>query len=75
MVRKSKIHQVYEVPLKVYVDASLRMVGGYFQGTVYAIEVPLAILNIASTVHFEAANTLVAFKTWCKHWLNKKILL
>ena len=56
-------------------DASLRMVGGYFQSTVYAVEVPLAILNIASIVHLEAANILVAFKTWCQHWSNQKILL
>ena len=70
-----EIHQVNKVPLQVYVDASLRMVGGYFQSTVYAVEVPLAILNIASIVHLEAANILVAFKTWCQHWSNQKILL
>ena len=42
-----KIHQVNQVPLEVYVDASLCMVGGYFQRTVSGGEVPLAILNIA----------------------------
>ena len=65
-----EIHPVNKVPLKVYVDASLRIVGGYFQGKVYAVEVPLAILNIASIVHLEVANILVAVKTWCKHWSN-----
>ena len=35
----------------------------------------LAILNIVSIVHLEAANILVAFKIWCKHLSNKKILL
>ena len=60
-----EIHQVNKVPLQVYVDVSLRMVGGYFQGKVYAVEVPLAILNVASIVHLEAANILVAFKTCC----------
>ena len=41
----------------------------------FTVKVPLAVLNIASIVHSEAANILVAFKTWCKHWSNQKILL
>ena len=65
-----EIHQVYLVPFQVYVDVSLCIVGGYLQGKLYAVEVPLAILNIASIAHLEAANILVAFKTWCKHWSN-----
>ena len=56
-----KILQVNKIHLQVYVDASLCMVGVYFQGKVYAVEVPIAIPNIASIVHLEAANILVAF--------------
>ena len=36
--------------------------GGHFQDKVYAVEVAPAILNIASVLHLEAVNILVALK-------------
>ena len=60
---------------EIFVDASLKMVGGYFKGKVYAIEIPEPIQNIASIVHLEAVNKLVAFKLWAKYWKNSKVII
>ena len=60
---------------EIFVDASLKMVGGYFNGKVYAIEIPEPIQNIASIVHLEAVNILVAFKLWAKYWKNSKVII
>ena len=46
----------------VFVNVSLKMVGGYFNGTVYATKIPEPILNVASIIYLEAVNILVAFK-------------
>ena len=48
------------------------MVGGYFEGKVYATDIPEPIQNIASIVHLEAVNILVAFKLWAKLWKNSE---
>ena len=48
------------------------MVGGYFQGKVYAVEIPEPIQNIASIVHLGAVNILVAFKLWVNLWKKCK---
>ena len=70
-----KIHRKDSKCYQVYVDASLTRVGGIYNGNVYSSSIPEAILNIASIVHFEAANILTAFKLWAHHWENSKVLI
>ena len=66
--KKSKCHEVY-------VDASLTRVGGIFNNNVYSTTIPQAILDIASIVHLEAANILIAFKLWAHCWKNSKLII
>ena len=51
------------------------MVGGYFEGKVYATEIPEPIQIIASIVHLEAVNILVTFKLWAKLWKDSKVII
>ena len=53
------MHRKDVVQHEIFIDASLKMVGGYFQGKVYAVEIPEPIQNIASIIHLEAVNILV----------------
>ena len=69
------MHRTNVIQHEISVDASLKMVGGYFQGKVYAIEIPEPIQNIASIVHLAAVNILVAFKLWAKLWKDTKVII
>ena len=68
-----KIHENEFSNHEVYVDASLTRVGGIFNNKVYSTSIPEPILNVASIVHLEAANILIAFKIWAKYWKNSKL--
>ena len=69
------MHRKYVIQHELFVDASLKMVGGYFQGKVYATKIPEPIQNIALIVHLEAVNVLVAFKLWAKVWKDSKLII
>ena len=70
-----KIHNKESKCHEVYVDASLTRVGGIFDNNVYSTTIPEPILNIASIVHLEAANILIAFKLWAHYWENSKVTI
>ena len=54
--------------MEVHVDSSLTDVGGIFQDKVYTCPIPKRLLNVASIVHLEAANIIMATRIWFKNW-------
>ena len=70
-----KIYNIASKCYEVYVDASLTRVGGILNNNVYSTAIPQPILNIASIVHLEAANILIAFELWASYWENSKLTI
>ena len=70
-----KIHNKESKCHEVHIDASLTRVGGIFNNNIYSTAIPPAILNIASIVHLEAANILIAFKLCAHCWKNSKLTI
>ena len=70
-----KIHPITVVSHQVFVDASLKGLGGYHEGEVYAIPVLLYLENMLSIVHFEAANIVVALRVWAGSFQNRQCII
>ena len=70
-----RIHPVNMISHQVFVDASLKGLGGYYEGAVYAIRVLLYLENMLSIVHFEAANVMVVIKLWAESFKNQQCII
>ena len=70
-----KIHPIDVVFHQVFVDASLKGLGGYYEGAVYAIPLLPCFEIMLSIVHFEAANIMVALKLWATKFQNQQCVV
>ena len=67
-----KIHPINVISHQVFVVASLKGLGGYHEGEVYAIPVLPYLESMLSIVHFEAANIMVALRLWASSFENQQ---
>ena len=57
-----KIHSIDTGFHQIFLDASLKGLGAFYEGAVCATPLLSCLVNVLSIVHFEAVNIMVALK-------------
>ena len=61
-----KIHPINTFTNHIFVDASLKGIGAKFGNKVYGVAIDTQLQSVCTIVHFEAANVMLAIRTWAK---------
>ena len=59
----------------IFVDASLKGMGAKFGNKVYGMPIDNQLQEVCTIVHFEAANVMLAVRTWEKLLLNPECII
>ena len=70
-----KIHPLNALTNHIFVDASLRGMGAKFGNKVYGVAIDKQLQDVCTIVHLEAANVILAVRTWGKLLLNSECII
>ena len=70
-----KIHPINVFTNHIFVDASLKGMGAKFGNKVYGMPIDNQLQEVCTIVHFEAANVMLAVRTWAKLLLNSECII
>ena len=70
-----KIHPINVFTNHIFVDASLKGMGAKFGNKVYGMPVDNQLQEVCTIVHLEAANVMLAIRTWAKLLLNSECII
>ena len=67
-----KIYPVNTITNHIFVDASQKGMGVKFGNKVYGVAIDTQLQGVCTIVHFEAANVMLAIRTWTKILKNSE---